>query len=254
MTGKLVKLAILTVAVPWLIGEARATPSTHVWTPSTDIQADGVTHITFDSYIPSQRDASGDRPDTVTDLGLEHGWWFWKEKIGIEFGFDTITGLGAADHYPLYFNAKIGSPEDAFFEYMPALAAGGYNFGTKPGVTAQNIFFVEAARTFKINDFDLGRFSFGGFWGNRKVLIDGSGEGDENGVILAWERTMREISDKLWICVDWQSTKSGIGALAPGLAWKFADNVALLFGYVIPNDRGLAETFTVQVDVDFSLF
>ena len=253
--NKLHKLAAAAAVVGSLFAESVwATPSTHVWTPSTDVQADRITHITFDSYIPSQRDASGNRPDTVTDLGLEQGWWFWKEKMGIEFGIDSMTGLGAADDYPLYFNAKLGTPEDAFFQYMPALAVGGYNFGTKNKLTNQDIFFVEAAKTIKFGEVNLGRVSVGGFWGNKDVLLDGDGKSDESGVILSWERTMSEISEKLWICADWQSSESGVGALAPGFSWKFADNVAMLFGYVIPNNKDLAETFTVQLDVDFSIF
>jgi hypothetical protein len=236
-----------------LAGSAYATPSTHVWTPSTDIQADGVTHITYDSYIPSQRDGAGNRPDTLTDLGLEQGVWF-TDKLGMELGIDSMTGLGPLDSYPLYFNAKIGAVEDAYFEYMPAIAFGGYNFGTEHDKTDQNIFFVKAARTIKAGDLDLGRVSVGGFWGNDKVLVDSEGKGDENGVMLTWERTMKEFSDRLWVCVDWQSSESGVGALAPGFAWKFADNVAMIFGYVMPNNDDFAETFTVQLDVDFSVF
>ncbi len=252
------KLAGFTVGLCLVAGmvskDAWATPSTHVWTPSTDIQANGTGHLTADMYVPSETDSSGSKPNTVTNLGLESGVWPIKDKLGIEFGFDAINGYGELDNYPLYFNAKVATTEDALFEYAPAIAFGGYNFGTEHDKTNLNIFYLEGARTLKIGDLSLGRFSTGWFWGNDKLLVDNDGDADDNGVILSWERTMSEISDKLWICMDYQGSNSGMGAMAPGFSWKFADNTALLFGYVIPNNHDLAETFTVQVDVDFNIW
>ena len=239
-------------AVVWTQA-ASATPSTHVWSPSTDIQASGTIHITADMYVPTERDAAGDRPNTVTNLGLEAGLWPVKDILGVEFGFDHVAGYGELDDYPFYFNAKAGIPEKAFGEYSPALAVGGYNFGTEENKTDVNIYYVKGAKTLSVGDYSLGRFSVGWFWGDDELLIDQDLEADDNGVLLAWERTLSEISDKLWICVDYQGTESGVGALAPGFSWKFADNTALLLGYVIPENDDLAETFTVQVDIDMSL-
>ncbi len=231
-----------------------ATPSTHVWAPSTDIQADRTFHLTSDLYIPSQSDVSGSKPDTVTNIGLETGLWPIKDKLGIEFGFDHIAGYGQLDSYPLYFNAKIGTPENVLFEGAPALALGGFYFGTKNNKTDQDIYYLKTAKTVSFDDFTLGRFSVGWFWGNQDLLVDESLNSDATGVLLAWERTMSEISDKLWFCVDYQGSESGAGALAPGFAWKFAENVSIIFGYVIPNNDQLAETYTMQVDIDFGSY
>ena len=228
-----------------------ATPSTHVWAPSTDIQANGTFHLTSDVYVPSEKDASGSKPDTVTNLGLETGLWPIKDKLGVELGFDNITGYGALDDYPLYFNAKLGTPENILFDQAPAVAFGGYYFGTKHDQTDQNVYYVKGAKTLTVSDFTAGRLSVGWFWGKDELLLDENGEPDSDGVLLTWERTMPEISDKLWLCVDYQGSNSGNGALAPGFAWKFADNVSVLFGYVIPNNDNLAENFTVQLDIDF---
>ncbi len=230
-----------------------ATPSTHVWTPSTDIQADKTFHITTDFYIPSEKDATGSKPDNVTNLGLEGGLWPIKEKLGVEAGFDVINGYGQLDNYPLYFNAKVGTPEGSLFQYSPALAFGGYYFGTENNKTNQNVIYVKGAETLTLGDFNVGRFSVGWFWGNEDVLLDQNGDSDADGVMLTWERTMSEISDKLWLCVDYQGSDSGLGSLSPGVAWKFADNVSMILGYDIPNNEDLAETFTVQVDVDFGI-
>ena len=232
-------------------GVAFATPSTHVWSPSTDIQADRSFHLTSDLYIPSESDASGSKPNTVTNVGLEAGLWPIKDKLGVEFGFDLINGYGELDDYPLYLNAKLGATEDAAFTYSPALAVGIYNWGTENDKTDINSYYVKAARTLKVDDLNFGRLSVGWFWGSSDLLLDADGNTDHNGVLLAWERTMSEISDKFWVCVDYQGSDSGLGALAPGVSWKFADNVAIVLGYVIPNNDDLSETFTVQADVDF---
>jgi hypothetical protein len=99
-------------------------------------------------------------------------------------------------------------------------------------------------------EIDYGRVSVGYFNGNEKLLVHGSKE-DNQGVLLAWERTMKEISDRLWVCVEYQGSKSSYGALNLGFSWKCADNVYLLCGYDIYNDRDLANTFTIQTDIDF---
>ena len=62
---------------------------------------------------------------------------------------------------------------------------------------------------------------------------------------------MTEISDKLWVAVDYQGTKSSYGTLNLGFSYKFSDNTSLLAGYDIFNNRDLANTYTVQVDIDF---
>ncbi len=249
---KWVICSVLTI-VGLLPQHLSATPSTHVWAPSTDIQAHGTFHLTSDLYVPSESDASGSKPNTVTNIGLEGGLWPIKDKLGVELGFDHIAGYGELDDYPLYFNAKAGTPENILFDGAPAFAFGGYYFGTKHDKTDQNIYYVKGAKTVSVDDFSLGRFSVGWFWGNQDLLLDKDSESDADGVMLAWERSMTEISDKLWLCVDYQGTDSGAGALAPGFAWKFADNVSVIFGYVIPNNENYAETYTVQLDVDFGV-
>ena len=45
-----------------LCASAYATPTTHIWTPSTDIQPYGKIHITADYYFPTApRDDAGNR-------------------------------------------------------------------------------------------------------------------------------------------------------------------------------------------------
>ena len=232
------------------IDKAYATASTHIWAPSTDVQSYDTGHITADVYIPTQRNGDGSRANTITNTGLTFGLLPFQ-KFNAEAGFDYKTGYGKLDSYPIYFNGKVGIPEDAFGRYFPAIAGGIYDFGTQADKTTNNIFYAKVAKTLKINNFSLGRYSIGYFWGNDKLLLNQQGEKDANGILAAWERTVPEINDKLWLCVEYQGTKSSYGALNVGFSWKFTPSTSVLLGYQFYNNRELADTATIQVDVDF---
>ena len=163
----------------------------------------------------------------------------------------------------MYFNAKLGVPEGAFGAYFPALAIGGYVFGTRPmarraGRTASpgtdfNIVYAKMAKTFG----PIGRLSAGYYRGNEALLVDENGAEEPDGVLLCWERSMTEISDKLSAAVDYMGGDNSFGALSYGMAWKFSPNVSVIFAYVDQNNDDLAfveDWFTVQVDIDFDLF
>jgi len=233
--------------------QAFATATTHIWAPSTDVQGYGVLHLTSDFYAPTERDEAGNRPDTITNLGLTTGVLPF-EKLNAEIGFDHKTGLGELDDYPMYFNAKAGIPENAFGDFFPAIAGGIYDWGTEKDKTDYNVLYVKVAKTFTVEKFSLGRFSVGYFNGNDKLLLDGDGEKDNEGILAAWERSLPEISDKLWVCVEYQGSESSYGCMNYGFSYKFSDNVSVLAGMQVYNNRDLADTFTVQVDVDFDGF
>ncbi len=245
------KVMLFAAGVFWcLSGVVIATPSTHIWAPSTDIQPFSKWHITSDMYLPARKDDAGIRWSTVTNLGLTVGVLPFK-NINLEIGLDHKSGTGVLDDYPLYFNAKLGMPEDGLGKYVPALSIGIYEIGTKKDFTNNNILYVEVAKTFESGKTSLGRFSAGFFTGNEKLLLDDKGEKDNKGPILAWERTMDEISDKLWVCAEYMGTKSSYGTVNFGFSWKFADDVAMIFGYDIFNNRNIPDVATVQLDVDF---
>lgn len=243
-----IKLAILLFG--FLAADvARATPSTHIWAPSTDVQPYKKWHITSDFYLPAENDAAGARPNTITNFGLTAGVLPFQ-KFNAELGFDHKSGYGSLDDYPFYFNLKLGIPEAAFGRFFPAIAAGIYDIGTRNGRTDYNVVYGKVGKTISVGEFSLGRFSAGYFKGDAKLLLH-NGKKDNDGALLCWERTMSEISDKLWVSVDYQGSRSSYGALNLGFSYKFSDNVAMIFGYDIYNDRDLVNTFTVQADIDF---
>ncbi|HAK60081.1 MAG TPA: hypothetical protein DCO77_06815 [Nitrospiraceae bacterium] len=224
---------------------AYATPSTQIWIPSTDIQAYKKVHFGFDTYIKTESNPAGTEP-TVNNFGLTMGV-LPTEKVQMEVGID-YRDLGASHQYPMYYNAKVGAAEGALFTGSPAFAVGGYEFGTKSNATDYNIIYGLAAKTFG----KLGRISVGYFQGNDVLLKDANGNPDEAGLLFSWDRTLSEISEKLWAAIDYMGTDSSYGALSFGVAWSVADNVGLILGYDIFNDDVTYKpTATVQVDMDF---
>jgi hypothetical protein len=223
--------------------DASATPSTQIWIPSTDIQPFAKPHFGWDVYV----NAFGN--GLLSDGGITLGLLPFQ-KVGMEVGID-YKDINGAHWYPFYLNAKLGVPEDAFFKYMPALAVGGYDFGFKRGVTTCNILYGLAAKTVWM----LGRFSAGGYRGSigvdpHALWLDKSGKIEDAGVLASWDRVISEVTDKLWVGVDYQSGTNGYGAISFGAAYLFAPNVSVILGYDIYGNPALKPTVTMQVDIN----
>jgi hypothetical protein len=159
----------------------------------------------------------------------------------------------------------LGTPEDAFgIKGLPAIAVGGYNLGTfdKAGVsTRQNIMYGLVAKTLPV----IGRLSAGGYYGSERAL----GKGANSGVMASWDRSMPEISDKLWLAVDYMSGNNVNGEVSVGGSWTFSKNVSLIVGVVVFNpfynisasdpgngrggniNPGGKPAFTTQLDIAF---
>lgn len=246
-------------------GAALATPSTQIWIPSTDIQPFAVGHLNVDNYFRASgtpKATTATRDANVLDIGPTVGILPF-EKIQAEIGFDyLVIANDPNDNHPFSFNAKLGTPEDSMFTFSPALAVGIYNAGptqaasTAPGVVSgQNIVYALAAKTLPaIGPVpSLGRISAGYYRGAKRALINTSGNPDNDGLLLSWDRTMSEISDKLWLAVDYMSGHNVNSATNVGFSWAFAKNVSVIFAYDIYKEKTLAgnNTFTTQLDINF---
>lgn len=239
-----------------------ATPSTQIWIPSTDVQPFNVWHLGLDNYFRATdngRFTPGSRDPNVYDAGLTVGVLPF-EKVKAEIGADYLVNGTAYDNDPFYFNAKAGVAEESLFTQSPALAFGGYNFGTNSKKssatrTDQNILYGLIAKTVPALGGvpSLGRFSAGYYTGNEDVLLDKNGEAANTGILLSWDRTMSEISDKLWVAVDYQGGNNALSGLSFGVAWAFSKNVSVIFGYDMWDEPSLAgsNTFTTQLDINF---
>lgn len=247
-TTKVFSLAMALVAAT--CGAALATPSTQIWIPSTDVQAFGTVHLGVDNYIRVSENADGEKAPNTYDLGVTVGVLPF-EKLQLEVGADyMVTGTEPGDSHPFFFNAKLGTPEGSLFGGSPAMALGIYNVGTKEDVSDQNISYALLAKTLPV----VGRLSAGYYLGNsdNPAMRDVDGDKENHGVLLSWDRTMSEISDKLWAAVDYQGGNNGVGALSFGVSWAFSKNVSLIFGYDIYNESALGgkNTFTTQLDIN----
>lgn len=223
-----------------------STPSTQIWIPSTDVQAFMKPHIGWDIYATTNGSAPV-QAGLVSNGGITMGLLPFH-KVGLEVGVD-YRDLSGVHSNPVYFNAKLGIPEDSLFKWQPAIAIGAYDFGTKKNLTNYNVTYGLLAKTLPI----VGRISFGGYkgMGPDALWTSGKGKVENAGVLVSWDRVMSEISDKLWLAVDFQSGHNGYGALSFGAAWNFAPNVGVIAGYDIYNDKDLAKpTFTLQFDIN----
>jgi hypothetical protein len=272
---KIFSLAMMLVVTA--AGAAMATPSTQIWIPSTDIQAFKTAHLGIDNYFRASHKAKSPptsistRDANVLDIGLTAGVLPF-EKLQMEVGIDfLVIANDPNDNHPLLGNFKIGTPEESLFKFSPALAFGMYNIGTSQTqgnapfvVSGQNIIYGLAAKTIPaIGPVpSLGRVSVGGYRGSKRSLVDTRyfddlAEANRNsqnaGVLASWDRTMSEISDKLWVAVDYMSGNNVMGAVNVGVSWAFAKNVSVIFGYDIYKEKALAgnNTFTTQLDINF---
>jgi hypothetical protein len=208
------------------------TASTQIWNPSIDIQKQGTVHFGIDNYF-SIFDNSARAFQLYPDLGVTVGALNW-----LEVGIDMVQ----PSPDPLYLNFKFGIPESGPW---PAVAAGGFNFGTRSGVTDYNMLYCVAGKSLPV----IGRLTFGYYRGMNERLFADSHQGEADaGIIASWDRTL---TGKIWACVDYASGNSWYGSLSFGGSYAFSADISLIFGYVVFNDDRVVRNnaFTTQLDI-----
>jgi hypothetical protein len=245
-TVKIIAMAGLLVAIA--CGSAMATYSGQVWIPSTDVKGFKEVNISIDNY--ARFSSAADAGVNTYVIGVTTGilpFDKFKIEVGVDYLTDGVAGSVAGQH-PAYFNFKGGIPEDALFKGMPALAAGMFNINTASDPLSANVAYGLIAKTFPV----VGRFSVGGYNGAERSL----GVKTNKGLLASWDRTMSEISDKLWLAVDYMSGRNALGAVSVGGSWAFTPSVSLLIGATVYNPAqevlvGGKPTFTTQLDINF---
>jgi hypothetical protein len=284
----------MVLAVAVLLGTAdrgHATPSTTYWTPATsDIQAFNVWHIGVDNYFRLSRTqeelANGQFDSFPTDVGLTVGVLPFQ-KFQMEIGIDglfpgtrvhpALRSIGRS----LLFNAKIGTPEGAFFgSWFPAINIGIFNVGTKSEVTDMNIVDLIIGKTLG----PFGRIHGGGYYGNpgSALMHEGgckrgnansafdctvapnspgaSGELDNAGGMVGYDYGFWKVKDSAgneynkWVfAADYASGKNFIGGGGFGMYHFFTKDISLLTGPVWFNDHVINGQWkwTVQLDINF---
>ena len=230
-----------------LAGSAWATPTRQIWIPSVDTQPMGTFNLGVDTYTAlfrkEERTKKGPDPGNTpnnTNVGLTAGFSFVPEgTLNLELGID----MRDSNEDPVLFNAKLATPEG---EWMPAIAVGGYDFGTDQEKTDYNVVYGLIAKTCPT----LGRFSVGYYQGNGAVLKDAQNRDEDDGILLSWDK---KVSDKLKTIVDYQGGDNQYGALSFGCSWDITDTANLVAGYQVFNEPGLMgrNGLTFQVGVNF---
>jgi hypothetical protein len=237
-------LAVAAAIVVLANSSAMATFSGQIWIPSTDVKGFKEVNISVDNYIRFSN--SSDAGVNTYDIGVTAGVLpleKFKLEVGVDYITDNVAGSNAANH-PAYFNFKGGIPEDAFFAGMPAIAAGMYGMNSASSTLSTNVAYALVAKTFPV----VGRISVGGYNGAEQALGP-----QATGLLASWDRSMTEISDKLWLAVDYQGGNNFLGALSVGGSWAFTKNVSLLIGADFYNKIALGgkPTLTTQLDINF---
>lgn len=244
-------LAAAAAIVVMASSAAMATPSTQIWIPSTDVKGFKEIHIDIDNYtrFSSKADPATGVGANTYDVGVTVGI-LPLEKFKIEAGVDYMTDNTSGslmEQHPIFLNFKAGVPEDAFFKGMPAVAAGMFGINTASDLLSANVAYGLIAKTFPV----IGRLSVGGYNGAERSL----GKNANNGLLASWDRTMSEISDKLWLAVDYQGGNNALGAVSVGGSWAFTPSVSLIIGANVYNPGqavllGGKPTFTTQLDIN----
>jgi hypothetical protein len=263
---------------------AGATPSTTYWTPATsDIQAFNVWHIGVDNYFRLSRtqeeQANGQFDSFPTDVGLTVGVLPFK-KLNMEVGIDglfpatrvhpALRSIGSS----LLFNAKIGTPEGAFFgSWFPAINIGMFNIGTKSQVTNMNIVDLIVGKSLG----PFGRLHAGGYIGNPGAALmheggclpgntdiaacipGASGALANSGGMVGYDYGFWKVKDSggneynKWVfAADYLSGKNFIGGGGFGIYHFFTKDISLLTGPVWFNDHVINGQWkwTVQLDIN----
>jgi hypothetical protein len=246
-------LAAAAAMVAVASGSAMATPSGTFWTPMTlDIQSYKVVHLGIDNYFTVNKKASsGDQKAFPTDLGLTLGILPF-EKIQMEVGMDANYPTDD----PYSFNAKIGAPEEALFKYSPALQVGIFGAGTKNKVTNLNVFYGVIGKSIP----EVGRLSVGPYFGNKDVLVNASGEKENTGFMVAFDRGFIPVKDaagneysKVVFAADYASGKNAIGGYGIGVNYYFTKDISLLTGPVFFNEKTINGTWKLSTQLDINL-
>jgi hypothetical protein len=226
-------LAATCVLTALMCSQATAGPTAQINIPSTDAKGLREVAISINSY--TRFSAKTDAGTNLYDIGVTTGLLPF-EKVRLEIGTDyATTGKGSwPDDHPFSFNAKLATAENALVDGLPAFAVGVYNMGTydKPevnGSTRQNILYALAAKTLPL----VGRFTVGGYYGSERALATtGNPRSNNSGVMASWDRTIGEISDKLWIGTEYMSGNNANGEISVGASWLFSQQVTLLAGVI----------------------
>jgi hypothetical protein len=234
---KIWRRSIALICLILFAGKTYAVPSGEVWTPATlDIQPYGVLRVNVVNFFSMFETAKGGASAFPTISGLSLGVLPFN-KIQMEVGVD----LEEPSDYPVYFNAKLGTPEDALFKWCPGMSVGVFNVGTQKGQSDMDIVYAVIGKTIP----KVGRIQVGPYFGNRNssyFFIPDAGD-DDLGVMVGFDRGFLSVKDRnggefnrMVLAADYASGKNAFGGGGVGLYYYFTRGAAVLTGPVWFNE------------------
>jgi hypothetical protein len=234
-------MACMAVVISLLSVNAAATPSTVFWTPCTVyFQPFLKGHIGYDSYVRDTSMLANDYGFTVGVLPFE--------KIQAEIGYDTLLPVGTTFKDSQYLNAKIGWSENTLLPV--GFSLGIFNVGFEPNVTDYDVAYAAIGKTID----NVGTICVGGYYGNKKLLINDDGNEDNAGFMASY---VSPAIGKLNIIADYMSGNNALSAWGIGASYYFSDNCSLITGPLFPLSKQFAGgdkmMWTLQLDIDFDI-
>lgn len=171
------------------------------------MQPFGTFHVTYDTYFTVGRTGTKASAFPI-DVGLTAGVLPFK-KLNMEVGFDLLEPTDD----PLFFNAKLGTPEGSLFAGSPALNVGIFNIGTKAGVTDYDIVDFLIGKTLP---HDLGRLFAGAYVGSH-TLRSADGDVENVGWMVGYDKGFCSVKqgdkefNRFVVAADYASGKNAIG-------------------------------------------
>jgi hypothetical protein len=238
---KTIFLTIAVCLVPVFV--LLATPSSVYWSPCTTyFQPYLKGHIGYDSYVRDNSMLANDYGFTVGVLPFE--------KVQAEVGYDAMLPVASPGTFKdaNYLNAKIGWSENTLLPV--GFSAGIFNAGFDTNVTDYDVVYAVLGKTID----NVGTVCAGAYSGNKKLLINDSGNADNNGWMFSYTSPQ---AGKFVLAGDYISGNNVLSAWGAGVYYYFADNATLLTGPVFPLSKQFAGSskmmWTLQLDMDFDV-
>lgn len=230
-----------------------STPSSLFWTfCTTSVLETGKGHIDNDNYFTVfNRRGHGQffNPDVGLLVGL-----FTIRDLSAEVGVDY---LGGADD-PLFFNGKIGMPEDKLFKHAPSFSFGIFDWGTRTkgkNPTNQNVLNLVLGKSFE--NFLIDELYVSGYSGSH--ALGRVRQGFMVGAIKNFCKAKDCEGSEFYrwkLAGDWASGNNFIGGGGVAMIYYFTPEIDIETGPVWFNTAKYNGTWkwSVQIDISFPLF
>lgn len=240
------------IALLSLFSSLSAQPSSVFWTNcTTAVVPTGSAQIAVYDYF-SVFNRRGHGSTLPTDVGFTLGlftWHDWSCEAGIDY-------LGGTDD-PLFFNAKVGIPENKLFKGAPSFSLGIFNVGTRTRENRTNQDIVDVILGADLPGRIGGTLYVGGFSGSRAMGKV------RQGYMVAYQRNFCKKTDchkteyyKWTFSADYASGKNTIGGGGLALWYYYTPNIYLETGPVWFNDARINGKWkwSVQIYINVPIF